>query len=152
MSWEVPEHDQHERGRNWYILAFLITGAMMLYAFLSANFLFAMIILIGAFILILREGHGPLMVRISLTTEGIRTGRKFYDYDDLKDFSIVYKPAQGFKNLYIEFKNPIKPRISVPLDSMDPLKIRENLLRYLPEDLDRTNPPTSEGLAKILKL
>ena len=34
----------------------------------------------------------------------------------------------------------------------NPLPIRENLLKYLSEDLEKTEQPLSEQIAKILKL
>jgi len=52
----------------------------------------------------------------------------------------------------MEFKNPIKPRLSIPLRSLDPLTIRNYLVKYLDEDLERTEPPLSEQLTKRLKL
>jgi len=92
------------------------------------------------------------LVKISLTEEGIIVGRKFYDYDEFKNFSIVYKPKQETKSLYFEFNNSLRPRLSIPLKKMNPLLIRKNLLKYLPEDLDRTDRPLSEELGKLFKL
>ena len=42
----------------------------------------------------------------------------FYDYDDLKNFAIVYKPRLAAKNLYFEFKNVVRQRLSIPLDEV----------------------------------
>ena len=92
------------------------------------------------------------MVKISLTDEGVIVGKKFYDYDEIKDFSVVYKPRQEVKNLYFEFKSFLRPRLSIPLENKNPLLIRKNLLKYLPEDLDRTDQPLSEGLGKLFKI
>ena len=152
ISWPVPEYDKHEKGRGWYIFYSLIAFLLILYSFLSGNFLFAVIIIIAAIVIVLRDGQEPDFVKISLTEEGIMVGRKFYDYDEFKNFSLVYKPKQEIKNLYFEFNNSLKPRLSIPLKKMNPLLIRKNLLRYLPEDLDRTDRPLSEELGKLLKL
>ena len=152
ISWPVPEYDKHEKGGGWYIFYSLIAFLLILYSFLSGNFLFAVIIIIAAIVIVLRDGQEPDFVKISLTEEGIMVGRKFYDYDEFKNFSIVYKPKQEIKNLYFEFNNSLKPRLSIPLKKMNPLLIRKNLLRYLPEDLDRTDRPLSEELGKLFKL
>ena len=152
IGWEVPEYDKHERTKAWYITASIIAVLLLLYSFWTANFLFAVIIIITSLVIILHDGREPDMVRFSITDEGVVIGRKFYDFDEIKDFAIVYKPKQGVKNLYFEFKNALKHRLSIPLQDMNPLPIRENLLKYLKEDLERTDQPTSEGLAKILKL
>ncbi|MFA4941044.1 MAG: hypothetical protein WC582_00385 [Patescibacteria group bacterium] len=152
ISWQVPEYDKHEKTKNWYIFYSIAAFLFILYAFFSGNFLFAVIIIIGAIVIVLRDGQNPDMVKISLETEGITVGKKFHDFDEFKNFSIVYKPKQEIKNLYFEYKNSLKPRLSIPLKNNNPLLIRKNLLKYLPEDLDRTDQPLSEALAKIFKL
>jgi len=151
-AWQVPEYDKHERPRSWYISISVIVISLLLYSYFTANFLFAVIIIIGSMIIIWNDGREPDLVRIALTSEGVEVGRKFYDYDELKNFSIVYKPNIDVKKLYFEFKSPLKQRLSIQLDGMNPLPIRENLLKYLPEDLERTNESLSEGLAKLFKL
>lgn len=152
IAWHVKEYDKHERSKRWYIVAISLTLALLLFAFFTANFLFAVIIVIASLVIILHDGQEPADLEVVLAEEGIFVGRNFFDYDDLKDFAIVYKPSQGIKKLYFEFQNVIKPRLSFELGDMDPLAIRDFLLRYLPEDLDRTDEPFSEGLARILKL
>ena len=152
ISWEVPEYETHERTRNWYIIAAVIGVLLLVYSVITSNFLFAGIIIIGTLVIILTDGKEPIKVRISLTDEGVEVGRKFYDYDEIKDFAIVYKPKMGVKNLYFEFKTVVKPRLSIPLLDRDPLVIRDKLLKYLQEDLERTDQPLSEGLAKLFKL
>lgn len=151
-GWKVPEFDKHKREQGWYILASIAAILLIVYAFLSGNFLFAAIIVIGALIIILHDGQEPLMVNFVITDEGLIVGKRFYDYDAIKNFSIVYKPKDNIKNLYFEFKNVIKPRLSIPLKNLNPLPIRENLLKYLAEDLERTDQPLSEALAKMFKL
>jgi hypothetical protein len=152
ISWQVPEYDKHEKTKNWYIFYSIVAFLLILYSFFSGNFLFAVIIIIGAIVIVLRDGQNPNMVKVSLETEGITVGKKFHDFDEFKNFSIVYKPNQEIKNLYFEYKNSLKPRLSIQLKNNNPLLIRKNLLKYLPEDLERTDQPLSEALAKILKL
>jgi len=129
----------------------LVTQAAGFFLF-SGNFLFAAIIIIGALVIIIHDDREPMRVDFSITDEGLIVGKRFYDYDEIKDFAIVYKPHQEVKNLYFEFKSILKPRLSIPLNNLNPLPIRENLLRYLPEDLERTDQPVSEALAKMFKL
>lgn len=151
-GWKVPEFDKHKREQGWYILSSIVAILLIVYAFLSGNFLFAAIIVIGALIIILHDGQEPLMVNFVITDEGLIVGKRFYEYDVVKNFSLVYKPKDNVKNLYFEFKNVIRPRLSIPLKNLNPLPIRENLLKYLPEDLDRTDQPLSEALGKLFKL
>lgn len=152
MGWQVQEYEKHERSAGWYIVAGTVAIALLIYCFFTANFLFAVIIIVTALVVILHDGRHPEMVKFAITDEGIVIGRKFYDYDDVKDFAIIYKPRLEVKRLYFEFKSALKHRLSVPLENINPLVVRENLLKYLKEDLERTDQPLSEGLAKIFKL
>jgi len=152
IGWSVPEYEKHSRTKTWYIAASAIAGLLLIYSLWTANFLFAVIVIIAGLVIIIHDGQEPDMARFSITDEGIVIGKKFYDFDEIKNFSIVYKPKQGVKNLYFEFKNALKHRLSIPLQDMNPLPIRENLLKYLDEDLERTNQPLSESIAKLLKL
>jgi len=151
-SWEVPEFEAHKRTKIWYIVATASALLMLLFAIITANFLFAVIIIISAYIIILHDGKTPEMVTFSITDEGLIIGRKFHDYDDIKNFSVLFKPGQKLNNLYFEFSSQVKQRLSIPLINENPLQIREILLKYLSEDLDRVNEPLSEQLSKLLKL
>jgi hypothetical protein len=164
LRWSVPEYKKHDRGRNWYIIAGVFVLFCLFFSFfafqswrlvflgLSSNFLFALIIVLVTMVMIINDSQPPLMVDIELGPEGVKVGQQFYDYDDLKNFAVLYKPKQSLKNLYFDFKASMHPRLSIPLRRMDALTVRNFLVRYLTENLDRTDPPLSEQLTKLLKL
>ncbi|HBA36656.1 TPA: hypothetical protein DCZ15_02150 [Candidatus Falkowbacteria bacterium] len=164
IRWSVPEYRTPKRGRNWYIFAGLFVFLCLFFSFFSlqawrltflgpnSNFLFALIIVIAAAIMIVNKNRPPLMVNVELGPEGVKVGRRFYDYDDFKSFAVLYKPKQSLKNLYFERKSSASQRLSLPLRHLDALNVRNFLIKYLDEDLERTNPPLSEQLTKLLKL
>ena len=164
LIWPVPEYHRHERNRAWYITAGIFLFICLFFSFFSfaawrlvflgtnANFLFALILIIASIIIIVNDGREPLRLNVYLSGEGVKVGNKFYDYDRFKSFAVVYKPKQSLKSLYFEFKNDMRPRLSIPLRHMDPLLVRNFLVRYLDEDLERTDMPLSEQLTKLFKL
>ena len=152
FNWEIPEYEKPIRTKKWYVIAISTIFLLLLFSFFSANFLFAVIIIIATLITIIHEGQEPQKIKIFLTEEGVIIGKKFYDFDEIKNFFIIYKPRNNVKNLYFEFKNHFKQRLSIPLNNNNPLPIRKNLLKYLPENLEKTNQPLSEGLARLFKL
>lgn len=152
INWQIPEYRSQNRTKTWYIGACIVAFVMLIYSFITANFLFSVIIIIAALVIILNDRQSPTTVNVSITTEGLLVGNKFYDYDEIKNFSFVYKPRLDIKNLYFEFKSPMKHRLTLPLDNLDPLPIKNNLLKYLPEDLERENIPFSESISRFLKL
>jgi len=87
----------------------------------------------------------------AITEDGIFIGSKFIEYEDLRSFYIIYYPPE-IKNLYFETKSVIKQRIVVPLEDQNPVYIREILLNYLDEDLEKEEIPSSESISNIFKL
>ncbi len=164
IRWQVPEYRVPHRGRQWYMGAGLIVFLMIFFCFFalkqwhlvflgtSSNFLFALFIIITIIIMIINESRPALMIPIELGPEGVKIGSRFYDYDAIKNFVVLYKPKQSLKSLYFEFKGSMQPRITVPLRHLDALTIRNFLARYLDENLERTEMPLSERLTKLLKL
>ena len=151
-SWIVPEYMQHKRSRLWYISASIAGLVLIIYSLFSANFLFAVIIIVGTLIIIIHDGQKPARVKIAITDEGVVIGRVFYDYNELKNFATVEKKNENIKNLYFEFKSALRQRLSIPLDGMEINDIKTTLLRHLPLDKERTDIPVSEQLSRLLKL
>ena len=145
---------------------------MIAYAIFTADFIFAVIIIISAILLVLADNVGPATTEVSLSDKGVKIGKEFYRYEQFHNFFIVYQPEEGVKNLYLQFRyfakpqldtpsniswllslvNLIRARISAPLEDMNPLLIRKNLLKYLKEDLEKTNIPLSEQLTDLFKM
>ncbi len=151
LRWQFREFKKITRSRRWWIMAGLITAALLIYALMSGNFLFALIIIIGAALFINETKRSPRQIDCRLTSTGVIVGKKFWRWSELRDFWIAYHPPE-ITNLYINPKNLIDPRLSLPLEKTNPLKVREYLQRFMQEDLSREDEPTSEALAKLLKL
>ena len=153
LSWEFPEYVQHNRDRRWYIWAISISVLLIIWAIWTANYFFAVIIGLTDFIIFFLDRDEPLLIPFSLEPTGIRMADKFYSYDKFNSFSVIYQPgAEGHKNLYFDYKNGLREHLSVPLEKTNPILVRNFLLRYLLENLDRTDATFAEGLAKTLKI
>jgi len=152
FSWKVKEREYYQHSKRWFLVFGLLGLAGLIFAVFTSNYLFALIILIIAFIIVFNENEEPEMLDFIIGTEGIMLGHKFYDYDEFKSFSVLYKPAQGLKSLYLDFASPWRRDLMIPLLDNNPLPIRENLLKYIKEDLERTDESLDEILSKLLKL
>ena len=174
ISWKIPEYQSEEKTKLWYAVYSLIAIALLVYAIFTQNLIFAIIIIFAAVLLVIFYGGKPAMLDVSLSDRGIMVGKEFYDYDSIRDFFIIYEPDDGVKNLYLEFKRFARPtlpagepiryswlfwlvnfartRFSIPLDDMNPIIIRRNLLKYVKENLERTTIPLSEQLTKLFRL
>ena len=164
LKWQVPEYRRPDRNRRWYTISGILMVTLLFFCFfafqgwrlvflgLNSNFLFALIIIMAAIVTIINDSRQSLMVDVELGPEGVQVGQRFYDYNEFKNFTVLYKPKQSVKQLYFEYKSGMRPRLSLPLRRLDALEARNFLIKYLDEDLDRNEIPLSEQLTKLLKL
>jgi hypothetical protein len=149
ISWQVPEYDKHKRPVLWYIGASVIASLFLLYAIKTENHMFAVIIIIGVILILIRNEQNPDKVKISITDKGIAIGKnEFYKFSEIKDFSFI----SNAKQLYFKSKSLIKPSFSVSLESIKPLEIQKIISIYLPENSSRKNEPFGDRFARWLKL
>lgn len=150
-SWEFPEFEKHERNKLWYVAFVAVFLAMIIYAYFSKNLLFAIILAIFAILYFTSLKNDPLTMETAITEDGIFIGSKFIPYEEILNFYIIYYPPE-IKNIYFQPKSMLKHRITIPLEDQNPIYLREVLLNYLTEDIEKEEIPASEGISKILKL
>ncbi|MEK7172594.1 MAG: hypothetical protein AAB740_01285 [Patescibacteria group bacterium] len=150
-SWTFPEYTKPNRDFVWYLIVLIVVAGLLAYSVFSLNYLFTVFIILAGVVLILRHKNKPLRIKCQIKPAGISLGKKFYAYSDLDSFWLIYQPP-AVKSLYFSFKSKVKMRLSVPLGSQNPIKIREILLKFLPEDLTKEEEPISETLARAAKL
>lgn len=150
-SWEMPEFIAHDRGRWWYFIAGVLAAILLVYAIVKTNYLFAIIILIFAIIIILSGLRKPEPIAVQITETGILLGEHFYPYRDINCFHIVYQPPM-VKCLYFETKSSLRPRVTLHLENENPVEIRNLLAEHIKEDHEQLDEPFSEFIGRILKL
>lgn len=151
VEWEVDEYPRHVRSKYWFIIGGVVGVGLIIYAMATANFLFAVIVLMLGVITLLSTFLPPDRVPVLVTTTGVVVGDMYYDYEAIRDFSIAYEPPE-IKYLYIEFFSPWQPLLSIPLEDMDPNEVRENLLPFCVENLDRTDESLTDVMRRLYKL
>ncbi len=151
LSWRVHEYPRHDRGRRWFVISAVFGALLIIYAIATANFMFAVIILMVGIIILVSSFKEPDEIDIILTTTGLVVGNVFYDFRSMKNFSIAYEPPD-VKNLYIDFSSIMQPLLSVPLADMDPNAVRELFLKVCPEDLERSEETLTDMVRRLYKL
>jgi len=151
IGWEVDEYPQHQRSRTWYILAGIVSVSLIIYAIATSNFMFAVIILMCCVILMISSFTKPERIPMMITTTGVILGDIYYDYQSIRDFAIVYDPPD-VKLLYLDFYAVTHPLISIPLEETDPNIVRNSLLSFCMEDLNRTNEHLTDVVRRLYKL
>ncbi len=149
--WEVDEYPRHERSRTWYIVAVIVGVGLIVYAIATANFLFAVIILMVGVIMLISTFKEPERIPVVITNTGILVDDTYYDYDAVRDFSIAFDPPH-VSILYLDFHSPWHPLLSVPLEDMDPNDVRELLLPFCAENLKRSEEQLTDTARRMYKL
>jgi hypothetical protein len=150
FSWNFKEYEAQERSKTWYTIFFSALGLMMVYAVVTINFLFGIILVMSGIILMIRDRNLPNDVNFSITETGVEIDGKFFEFSQIATFYILYKPPE-LKNLYLDFKSLVTPRLIIPLHDQNPLAIRKLLNSYVTEDLEKEEEPLSEVFRKTLK-
>ena len=149
-QWSFPDITLQPRSRRWYVAVGVIGGLMAIYGIWTGNFLFPILLCLFAltFTLVRRQSQTITCV---ISEDGVAVGPTFYPFRELKKFWIIYQPPD-VKNLYLEFRNPLKTRLPVPLESQNPVTIRHLLLDFLFEDVHREEEPALDQISRLLKL
>ena len=150
-AWRYDEFERHKRGKRWYILAAAALILLALFAYFDNNLLLIAIIILAAIIYAVSEYRGAADYEFGITEDGLVIGPAFYPYEDINNFFVIYQPP-SVKMLYFDPKSLWRPHIGIPLGDNDPNTIRELLLTYLPEDLEKEDEPLSDFLGRLFKL
>jgi len=151
-SWTFSEFKKYKKSAGWYFFAVILTGALLVFAFITGNYLFAIFIILVIIIYIMRLRREPRTVQINIVEDGLELGEDtFYPWKEIKNFWIIYEPPD-VKNLYFDFNVALRPDLSVSLEDQNPLRIRKILLDYLAEDTDKENESFSDGMTRMMKL
>ena len=149
--WQHFSHEIYHKDFRWYLISLVILILGIAWSIIDANYLFAVFLILFYLLVLLFDSRPPEIVEFAITPIGIKSGKKFYYYRDFNCFYIIYK-AGGIKNLYLEFHNPLKGRLIIPLDGQNAITIRDYLLKVIPEDLGREAEPLTEQLRRWLKI
>jgi hypothetical protein len=150
-SWTFKEYEKHVRSSRWYWIMSVIGLAFVVYAVLTQDYLFAIIVVLFAIVIFLQDKNEPQEIPFAIVQTGIIVGNNYYRFSELKDFWIIYNPPE-VKILYFGLKNVIKHRISVPLFDIDPRPIHEFISRFVTENLEEEDEPFSDKMGRLLKL
>ncbi|OGG40391.1 hypothetical protein A3A21_03165 [Candidatus Jorgensenbacteria bacterium RIFCSPLOWO2_01_FULL_45_25b] len=146
FEWDTTEYEHRERNREWFWAMGILAGAVALTAVFFDNILLAIVILVGVFTLMLLSSRPPQIIRVGVSSRGIRIKNDLYPYSSLKTFWIDEDAPEP--TLTVPTGKFLVPHIRVNLEGVDPLALQKYLLRYLREEYQE--PTLSEILVHYL--
>ncbi len=130
FQWEAVEEKLSGKNLLWAAgIALAIITALI---FWLKNYFGAITISLCYVVFYLYYGRKDRKLNFVLRNDGIEAGEKFFFYSSLKSFKIIYQ-AGATKELKIIGKKKLMPEMSLQIGDADPTKIREILLKFIPE-------------------
>ena len=152
MYWTMDEFHRHERSNLWYVFFLIIGIGLILFAVLSSNYVFAVLLIVIGTYMILRHFRDPEDVPVIILTTGVAIGNHYHTWDEVKDFWVAYDPPE-VRKLYIDFNRNREPYVSIDLpEDMDPNEVREVMLEFAEENQNRKEESLTDYVSRLYKL
>jgi len=151
IEWTFPEYIQRKRGKTWYIVVGVLVGLALVYAIWTMNILFAVILVLGVFIIVFQTYQPARQVPVIIGEDGVILDKTYYPYKVLKSFWIIYEPPE-VKYLYLNFKTSVRNNMPIPLSDVNPIKVREMLLNYISENYEKDVEDFNETFSRMINI
>ncbi|OGG85600.1 hypothetical protein A2392_02395 [Candidatus Kaiserbacteria bacterium RIFOXYB1_FULL_46_14] len=138
IVWEAPEHRHFHKPSDWYWALGIIALCGAVAAFFFGNFMFAVLILVGAAVMALQSAKPPRIVPFMVGTRGVRAGNQLFTYGSLEAYHIDEEDALGTQ-LLLRSKRLYMPLIVIPIPDEYIHEI-EDLLRERLKEEDLEEP------------
>lgn len=127
IAWEAPEHRHFNKGGDWYWALGIMALSVAVAAFFFGNFLFAILVLIGAAVVALQSAKKPRIIPFMVGMRGVRVGERLFPYGSLDAYRIDEDSPWG-PQLLLRAKSLYMPLLVIPVPE-DYLDEIEELLR-----------------------
>jgi len=145
--WRTLEFDPREYSQKWLAYAALIIIAIVGYSVYTnspvVSILFILIGVVGYIYL----NKKPRILDFAITNTGVIADKEIYQFENINSFWIFYAPPQE-KLLSLHTKSYLMPFVHIPIGNENPVKIREMLLKYIPEI--KQKPSFADMLERLL--
>jgi|SRR3989339_1605670 len=134
IEWKGHEYTHFEKGSDWYWSLGLVAVAGSVAALIFKNVLFAIFILIAAFVLAIFASRKPNEVSFAISQRGLRIDDVLYPFQSLKSFGIEELTPKHIPRLIFKSKKIFALDIIIPLEHVHANEVHDFLINFLPED------------------
>jgi len=149
LEWQGPEYEHYPKEKKWYLVASLILSAIIIYALIINSPIMAITFVLIGVIGYIQLEKSPRILSFKITHEGIFAGKDFFDFDNIKSFWIFYQPPHT-KILSLHSDAILMPYVHIPVHQIDPVKLREILLDFIPEK--KQKPSVIDVIERLLHI
>jgi hypothetical protein len=146
IEWDALEHSHTEKNNDWYWAVGIITLTAAAISIILNNVIFAILIIVSAFALVVHAAKKPRLVHIEINDRGIVIDRILYPFLSLESFWIDAHEVPS--KILLKSHKLFMPYITVYIEEVDPERVREILLNYIAET-EHIEPLTHKILEKF---
>lgn len=134
LSWNTIEYLHQEKTADWYWIVGIVTISIAIVSIIMNNIIFAILIIVSAFILTLFASRKPQEIEIDIDNMGIRVGKTLYPYRNLDSFWV--ETRENNDRILIKSKKLFMPLIIAFIEEtqVQPGDVRALLLKHLQEE------------------
>ncbi len=126
FSWHTHEYAHREKTQDWFWVLGIVAVAAAITSIIFGNVLFAIVIVIGAFVIALFAARKPNIVNVDIGEKGVRVGNVLYPFKTLKSFWIDEEHREGARLILVSQKM-IMPYIIIAVEHDDIKELGEFL-------------------------
>jgi hypothetical protein len=127
LRWTAYEHEHVDRAADWYWALGIVTLSVVVISILLHNALFAIIMVLASFTMILLARTPPQLVSFEISDRGIRTGKILHRYSEILSFWV--EDEMGDRPiLLVDTTKWMAPNLIIPIEHIDPALVRAYLL------------------------
>lgn len=126
FSWHTHEYPHKEKTQDWFWVLGIVAVAGAITSIIFGNILFAIVIIIGAFVIALSAARKPQTVNVGIDEKGVRIESTLYPFKSLKSFWVDEEHRDGARLILVSQKM-IMPYVVVPVAHDDIKELREFL-------------------------
>lgn len=136
LGWKAPEYQLYERNWIYYSILGVLLLAITGYAIFTKDWFIIAIFFILAGFTLWYQRKTPVEKTYRVTQLGIYENDRFYQYSEIYSYWFILQ--NGYKALNIIFARKYLPQMTILLEKTDPVKVRDVLSKYIPEEGTRT--------------
>ncbi len=133
LRWSAYEHEHIERGSDWYIALTITTVAIAIIAILFSDLLFALLIIIAAFVIALLSRTPPELAQFELSERGVRINGRLHRYHEIISFWVEDEHHTDRPLLLIDTTKFMAPNFIIPIEHIEPHVVRAYLKEHAKE-------------------
>jgi len=145
LKWSALEYEEKDRSIDWYWTVGIVALAIAVASVIYDNYLFAVLVVVGAFTLLLYAARKPKHVEFELADRGMRIGDVIYPYSTLDSFWIHHHKNERRGKIIIKSSKVLMPYVTIPLPDQP---LADRIHTFLASKLKEEEHP--ESLSEIL--